>query len=129
MYVYILAEIYSADKTNGGNRTTIYSRINNIFDLLVVHSLRQHQSNQCSVENGGCSNLCLALPGSNFNARSTTHVCACPTHYSLVNDTCVGKTRLKNIRETKNDLVYYSPNNVYDIQSTKFRCTIITRFC
>ena len=42
--------------------------------------------NQCAVNNGGCSHLCIA----NIDGRG--HHCACPTHYSLSPDnvTCLG---------------------------------------
>ena len=43
--------------------------------------------NQCAVNNGGCSHLCIA----NIGGRG--HHCACPTHYSLSPDdniTCLG---------------------------------------
>jgi len=42
--------------------------------------------NQCAVNNGGCSHLCIA------NTGGRGHHCACPTHYELSPDnvTCTG---------------------------------------
>lgn len=43
--------------------------------------------NGCSYQNGGCPNLCLAIPDSGNNTKRSK--CACPTHYTLVgNKTC-----------------------------------------
>jgi len=42
--------------------------------------------NQCAVNNGGCSHLCVA------NIGGQGHHCTCPTHYKLSPDnaTCTG---------------------------------------
>lgn len=51
---------------------------------------KQTHTNQCSINNGGCSHLCLALPKKSFGEQAT-YTCACPTHYTLQNKTCIGK--------------------------------------
>lgn len=83
-------EVYAAKKSTGFNRTTIHTRLNGVTDLVVVHSSRSNQWNQCSAGNGGCSNLCLALPAG-VQGNSMSYRCACPTHYILQNNTCTRK--------------------------------------
>ncbi|XP_075213889.1 low-density lipoprotein receptor-related protein 6 [Lycorma delicatula] len=101
--------IERADKVTGGNRTKVHERLDKITDLLVFHASRQLGWNQCAVNNGGCSHLCLALPErlsikstpSNTTDNATTAVsptpssrqlnsyhCGCPTHYTLNNKSC-----------------------------------------
>ncbi|XP_042878926.1 low-density lipoprotein receptor-related protein 6-like [Penaeus japonicus] len=72
--------IERANKTNGENRTRIQGQLDFVMDILVFHSSRQSGSNQCSINNGGCSHLCLAVPSAD---TTENHTCACPTHYSL----------------------------------------------
>lgn len=85
-------DIERANKTNGTNRTKIHSRLESVTDLLVFHASRQSGWNPCAVANGECSHLCIALPGAG-GKTSTSHKCACPTHYNLAadNKTCIGK--------------------------------------
>ena len=47
--------------------------------------------NSCSVNNGGCSDLCVARGYDNSSHH--THQCSCPTHYTLAADnrTCIRK--------------------------------------
>ena len=70
-------DIERAHKVTGQNRSLVHKDLRYISSLLVFHSSRQAGSNQCRTNNGGCSHLCLALPGQ----RKMT--CACPTHYTL----------------------------------------------
>ncbi|CAH0560791.1 unnamed protein product [Brassicogethes aeneus] len=78
-------DIIRANKKDGSNMLKIHSfPDSSATDLLVYHSTKQHQFNQCTVGNGGCTHLCLALPS--FEEK-TTLTCACPTHYTLVNKT------------------------------------------
>jgi low density lipoprotein receptor-related protein 5/6 len=70
-------DIERVHKLTGQNRSLVHNNLKNVNSLLVFHSSRQAGSNQCRTNNGGCSNLCLALPG---QKRMT---CACPTHYAL----------------------------------------------
>ncbi|XP_046394159.1 low-density lipoprotein receptor-related protein 6 [Ischnura elegans] len=97
-------DIERANKTSGDNRTKIHSKLEYITDILVFHNSRQSGWNHCALNNGGCSDLCLALPtphssslsGRQFNDSSSispeeSRVCACPTHYTLDTDkkTCL----------------------------------------
>ncbi|KAG8222032.1 hypothetical protein J437_LFUL003952 [Ladona fulva] len=95
-------DIERANKTSGNNRRKIHSKLEYITDILVFHNSRQSGWNQCAINNGGCTHLCLALPspGSGRNAdlssissstASPNHRCACPTHYTLDHDnkTCL----------------------------------------
>lgn len=68
----------------------LQSQLDYITDILVFHSSRQSGQNPCSINNGGCSHLCLAVPSSNGTRNFT---CACPTHYTLAEDhtTCYRK--------------------------------------
>ncbi|KAK3878186.1 hypothetical protein Pcinc_017158 [Petrolisthes cinctipes] len=75
--------IERANKTRGENRTRIQSQLDYITDILIFHSSRQSGQNPCSINNGGCSHLCLAVPSSNGTRNFT---CACPTHYTLAED-------------------------------------------
>ncbi|XP_039745762.1 low-density lipoprotein receptor-related protein 6 [Pararge aegeria] len=66
-------------KSDGTNRKTIHNQLDYISDLKVYHRVRDSLSNQCGVDNGGCSHLCLPLPNNDYR-------CACPTHYRLNRD-------------------------------------------
>ncbi|XP_012250592.2 low-density lipoprotein receptor-related protein 6 [Athalia rosae] len=83
-------DIERANKTNGGNRTKIHSKLESVTDLLVFHASRQSGWNSCAVNNGDCSHLCIALPGM-AGKLSTNYKCVCPTHYDLASDnkTCI----------------------------------------
>lgn len=79
--------ISRANKLNGGNRTMIEANIGYIMDVKVFHGTRQVGWNDCGIGNGGCSHLCIPLPGKK-------HTCACPNHFSIdeeKNTTCIGK--------------------------------------
>ncbi|XP_014208646.1 low-density lipoprotein receptor-related protein 6 [Copidosoma floridanum] len=82
--------IERANKTTGGNRTKIHDHLESVTDLLLCHESRQPGWNTCATNNGDCSHLCIALPQES-GGTSTSHKCACPTHYSLApnNRTCV----------------------------------------
>uniref|UniRef100_A0A1B6BXD2 EGF-like domain-containing protein n=1 Tax=Clastoptera arizonana TaxID=38151 RepID=A0A1B6BXD2_9HEMI len=82
--------IEQADKHTGHNRTHVHNKLDHVTDLTVFHTSRQLGWNQCAVNNGGCSHLCLAQPDS--GRQSETHRCACPTHYILHNTSCSAPT-------------------------------------
>jgi low density lipoprotein receptor-related protein 5/6 len=86
-------DIVRANKMTGLNRTRIHERLEHVTDILVFHASRQAGWNLCAVNNGGCSHLCLAMPnpGGPPGRPSTAHRCACPTHYTLSNNTCIRK--------------------------------------
>ena len=65
---------------SGQNRSLVHTSLGYVNSLLVFHTSRQSGTNQCKTNNGGCSHLCLALPG---NKKMT---CACPTHFTLDKD-------------------------------------------
>ncbi|CAH1258892.1 LRP6 [Branchiostoma lanceolatum] len=82
--------IERANKTTGENRTRIQGSLDyvmDIMDILVFHSSRQSGWNQCAVNNGGCSHLCLAtaMPSSTSaeSAMDLPVMCGCPSHWKL----------------------------------------------
>lgn len=81
------SSIYKALKFDGSGRSKVTTLSDNVTDLLVYHSTKQNQTNQCATSNGGCSHLCLALPADDPVER-TKYTCACPTHYKLQNNEC-----------------------------------------
>ncbi|XP_066593822.1 low-density lipoprotein receptor-related protein 6 isoform X2 [Prorops nasuta] len=83
-------EVERANKTTGSDRIKIHNKLKEVTDLLVCHQSRQSGWNPCANNNGECSHLCIALPGED-GGRSTSHKCACPTHYNLApdNKTCI----------------------------------------
>lgn len=56
-------DIERANKITGNNRTLMYKNLGDVSSLLVFHNNKQSGSNPCRINNGGCSHLCLALPG------------------------------------------------------------------
>ncbi|GJQ65548.1 hypothetical protein Trydic_g7648 [Trypoxylus dichotomus] len=81
------AEIWRANKMGGDNVSRVVNNIN-ATDVTVFHKSKQEGYNQCKIDNGGCSHLCLALP-SQKKDESATFTCACPTHFVQQNKTCV----------------------------------------
>lgn len=76
-----------------------------IVTLSYVRAGRQQQRNRCSVGNGGCSHLCLALSRSD-------RACACPTHHTLLpphNTTCKPPTSFV-LYSQRNSIVRYLPD-------------------
>lgn len=63
-------KIERASKHDGSGRTLIQSRLEGLMDIHMVSPERQTGSNNCSVNNGGCTHLCFARPD--------TLMCACP---------------------------------------------------
>ncbi|XP_075884557.1 low-density lipoprotein receptor-related protein 4 isoform X1 [Nelusetta ayraudi] len=72
--------IQSADKLTGLDRHTLAQNLENLMDIHMFHRLRQTVSNPCSVNNGGCSHLCLLAPPPRGSS------CACPTGINLQPD-------------------------------------------
>ncbi|KAH3884133.1 hypothetical protein DPMN_008105 [Dreissena polymorpha] len=79
--------IEKANKTSGSNRTMVLEDLDKVMDLLVFHHSRQSGWNNCIKNNGGCSHLCLAMPDAVNLTKQVS--CACPTHYTLDNKSCV----------------------------------------
>uniref|UniRef100_A0A672G5Y7 LDL receptor related protein 4 n=1 Tax=Salarias fasciatus TaxID=181472 RepID=A0A672G5Y7_SALFA len=75
--------IQSADKRTGLGRHTLAENLENLMDIHMFHRHRQTVHNPCSVNNGGCSHLCLLAPAPKASS------CACPTGINLLAD---GKT-------------------------------------
>ncbi|CAH2108805.1 unnamed protein product [Euphydryas editha] len=98
-----------AKKTNGTIRKIIHTQLDYISDLKVYHRGRDTFSNQCEVDNGGCSHLCLPLPNNDYR-------CACPTHYRLNWDnlTC---------SEPEEFLLFAQKNAVGRIVNTNGECS------
>lgn len=82
-----LGGIYQTRKKPNQTIEKIYSLPDSATDLLVFHATKQRGSNPCSSSNGGCKHLCLALP--NPSGGEPVYTCACPTHYTLQNETCM----------------------------------------
>ncbi|XP_044256052.1 low-density lipoprotein receptor-related protein 6 [Tribolium madens] len=80
------AEIMKANKIDGSNPQVLHKQ-SHITDLQVYHNDYRGR-NQCATSNGGCSDLCLALPA-NSPEEPTRFTCACPTHFALVNNECL----------------------------------------
>ncbi|XP_017772684.1 PREDICTED: low-density lipoprotein receptor-related protein 6 [Nicrophorus vespilloides] len=82
-------DIKRVNKNNISSITKIHSFVEPISDLLVISNSKQRKVfNQCAVNNGDCSHLCLALPSANSDEK-LSYTCACPTHYVLQNNTCL----------------------------------------
>lgn len=64
-----------ADKISGKHRKTIISNTNDLMDIRVFHRERRNVQNPCSLNNGGCSDICL------LNSQSYT--CACSVGVKL----------------------------------------------
>uniref|UniRef100_A0AAY5EVI9 Low-density lipoprotein receptor-related protein 4 n=1 Tax=Electrophorus electricus TaxID=8005 RepID=A0AAY5EVI9_ELEEL len=75
--------IQSADKLSGLGRSTLVGNLENLMDIHMFHQHRATVQTPCSVNNGGCSHLCLLAPDSKGSS------CACPTGINLQVD---GKT-------------------------------------
>ncbi|XP_026326416.1 low-density lipoprotein receptor-related protein 6 [Hyposmocoma kahamanoa] len=74
--------IEEAKKTDGSNRKVIHTKLDYLSDLKVFHRTKSSGGNQCGVDNGGCSHLCLPLP----SETRADYRCACPAHYKLNKD-------------------------------------------
>lgn len=67
--------IETADKITGANRSVILSARENLMEVRVFHRNRKIMRTPCSINNGGCSHLCLLKPNG--------YSCACPTGIKL----------------------------------------------
>ncbi|XP_011297971.1 low-density lipoprotein receptor-related protein 6 [Fopius arisanus] len=83
-------DIERANKTTGANRTKIHNKLESVTDILVFHASRQAGWNPCALNNGECSDICIALPDTGGNP-SQLYKCTCPTHYTIAadNKTCI----------------------------------------
>lgn len=82
-------EIWRVNKMTGASMSKVLENVN-ATDLAVFHKSKQEGFNQCKIDNGGCSRLCLALP-SQRKDESASFTCACPTHFIPQNKTCIRK--------------------------------------
>ncbi|XP_048808618.1 low-density lipoprotein receptor-related protein 1B isoform X3 [Lagopus muta] len=84
-----------AHKTSGLDRLLLINSWHTITDIQVYHSYRQPDvsKHMCTVNNGGCSHLCLLAPGK-------MHTCACPTNFYLAadNKTCLSNCTASQFR-------------------------------
>lgn len=62
--------IQRVDKYSGRNKETVLANVEGLMDIIVVSPQRQTGTNDCGVNNGGCTHLCFA--------RALDFVCACP---------------------------------------------------
>jgi low density lipoprotein receptor-related protein 5/6 len=90
--------IEKAHKISGQNRSIIHTNLEYLTSLLVFHPSRQTGSNQCRINNGGCTHLCLALPFRKI-------ICSCPTHYQL------DPTDLRSCIAPKNYIIFSQKNS------------------
>lgn len=80
--------IFSCDKITGSNIRPIMENIYSPMDIHVFSASRQPSRpdrHPCTINNGGCSHLCLISPKKPFFA------CACPTGVKLLNKTTCAK--------------------------------------
>ncbi|XP_026681524.1 LOW QUALITY PROTEIN: low-density lipoprotein receptor-related protein 6 [Diaphorina citri] len=85
------------DKTSH-TRSVIYrSSEKEINDMLIYHPSRQTGWNKCAVANNECDYLCLATPG---RGGGLNYKCECPTHYTMVNGTCMAPSSFLIRRQT-----------------------------
>ncbi|XP_032921166.1 low-density lipoprotein receptor-related protein 1B-like [Catharus ustulatus] len=84
-----------AHKTSGSERLSLINSWHTITDIQVYHSYRQPDVSRhvCTLNNGGCSHLCLLAPGK-------LHSCACPTNFYLAADnrTCLSNCTASQFR-------------------------------
>ncbi|KAL3265566.1 hypothetical protein HHI36_009771 [Cryptolaemus montrouzieri] len=81
-------KIFRINKTNPSVNHKVYQLNDAVTNLMIYNPNKQMGSNQCAISNGGCSHLCLPLPGKN-PGDPATFTCACPTHYTLQENKCV----------------------------------------
>lgn len=62
-------DIERANKITGNNRTTVYKNLGEATSLMLFHNSKQSGTNPCRVNNGGCTHLCLVLPGHRKKVR------------------------------------------------------------
>jgi len=85
--------VEEADKKTGRKRVVKHHQIDHVTDILVYQTSPHRDMNACSVNNGGCSHLCFALPSERIALGSrVTHKCGCPTHFTLNDSTCHAPT-------------------------------------
>ncbi|KAJ7345792.1 hypothetical protein JRQ81_001742, partial [Phrynocephalus forsythii] len=84
-----------AHKTSGTDKEALINSWHAIIDIQVYHPYRQPDvpKHMCTLNNGGCSHLCLLAPGK-------THTCACPTNFYLAadNKTCLSNCTASQFR-------------------------------
>ncbi|XP_078701573.1 prolow-density lipoprotein receptor-related protein 1-like isoform X3 [Branchiostoma floridae x Branchiostoma belcheri] len=80
--------VHKAHKYTGANATQLVTSVHRPMDIHIYHPYRQRSipNHPCSINNGGCKNLCLLQPGGK-------HTCACAENFYLASD---GKTCLSN---------------------------------
>ncbi|XP_065051806.1 prolow-density lipoprotein receptor-related protein 1-like isoform X1 [Rhopilema esculentum] len=82
-----LATVNSVHKLSGLSKKVISRDVDGVYSLKVVHPLAQpNVASKCSIDNGGCSHLCLISANGSIQ-------CACPYNYRLSVD---GKVCLSN---------------------------------
>lgn len=74
--------VESADKRNGKDLRTIISNTSDLMDIRIFHRNRETIYSPCSVDNGGCSHLCL------LNPSVAGYSCACPIGVKLTVGLC-----------------------------------------
>ncbi|PIO29253.1 hypothetical protein AB205_0211260 [Aquarana catesbeiana] len=103
--------IESADRKTGLDRKPVRENLENLMDLHVFHRRRMQVRSACSVNNGGCSHVCLLSP------HPKGHSCACPTGVNLLGDgrTCSSGmdrflifARRTDIRSVSLDIPYFA---------------------
>ncbi|KAK9885702.1 hypothetical protein WA026_012467, partial [Henosepilachna vigintioctopunctata] len=85
--------VFRSNKIDTSEVQEIYKLPDAAVNLMVYDPDKRKGTNQCAISNGGCSHLCLTLPGKNPD-EPVTFTCACPTHYTLQENRCIRKLML-----------------------------------
>ncbi|XP_033637179.1 very low-density lipoprotein receptor-like [Asterias rubens] len=84
--------ITKANKFTGLEREALLTNLNSPMDIQVFHPQKQpnRTPNRCGINNGGCSDLCVAAPL--ITESSASYTCLCPNGVALLEDmrTCQG---------------------------------------
>ncbi|XP_070563499.1 low-density lipoprotein receptor-related protein 4-like isoform X2 [Ptychodera flava] len=77
--------IYRAEKFDGGHKTVIAQNLYSPMGIVAYHSLKQMPSrNNCGVNNGKCSHICVASPA--ISDCGANYTCMCPEGVELLED-------------------------------------------
>ncbi|GIY95887.1 low-density lipoprotein receptor-related protein 1 [Caerostris extrusa] len=93
--------------------TTLIKENPPLYQIKIFDIATQTGINDCIADNGGCSQLCLAIPGK--------HVCACRDGYSLSNDgvSCTGSSNYTEPTRCKDE----------EFECVKRICVVLIIYC
>ncbi|KAA8588167.1 hypothetical protein FQN60_001361 [Etheostoma spectabile] len=117
--------VEKGNKYDGSGRQALVNTTHRPFDIHVCHPYRQPiGNNPCTVNNGGCSHLCLIRHG------GREHTCECPDHFLTVQ--IGGVTRcLPMCTSTQYRLgpAYRCDNHTEFVCKTNYRCVPLWSVC